>query len=153
MNGLDSIVAAIRQHEGFYPGSLSYRNNNPGNLRLAGQRGATPGDGGFARFPTYADGEAALAAQVRLDASRGFTLEGFLNKFAPSSENNTAAYIASVSRATGIAPGQSLSDAIAGSTGGDTTPPFSPSSARRSTSPHPEHPMPGHPLPLTTRKA
>lgn len=158
MTTLDSIVAAIQQHEGYIPpgvdarypqGSLSFRNNNPGNLTYAGQPGAVLGDGGrFARFATYEDGAAALANQVKLDASRGLTLEGFLHKFAPASENNTGAYIASVSAATGIAPGQSLSNAIAGEA---SLPPFSRSSARRSISPQPGHPTPGYPLPPIRR--
>src|ERR1700678_3471252 len=47
-------------------GSVSYQDNNPGNLMYAGQSGATPGPGGFAVFPTYDAGLNALYNQINL---------------------------------------------------------------------------------------
>ena len=41
---------------------LNIRNNNPGNLRFVGQAGATPGEGGFAKFETPQAGLDALRA-------------------------------------------------------------------------------------------
>ncbi len=82
---------------------LSIRNNNPGNLRLAGQAGATEGEGGFAEFATPQAGLAALQKQVVLDTqTRDLNLFKFLNKYAPSSENDTSQYIDFVSQQTGI---------------------------------------------------
>jgi len=84
-------------------GPLSIQNNNPGNLRLAGQPGATEGQGGFAAFSSPGQGLRALTRQVVLDTqTRGMNLEDFLNKYAPPSENQTSKYIAFVERQTGL---------------------------------------------------
>lgn len=70
------------------------RNNNPGNLMYAGQRGAIGKDEqGFAVFDTVDSGWAALYRQIQLDAGRGFDLKGFINKYAPPSANDTNAYL------------------------------------------------------------
>jgi len=87
---------------------LAYVNNNPGNLRFVGQPGATKGEGGFAKFESPEAGAAALSRQVALDVSRGNTLDSFINKYAPPSENNTAQYIAQAQKALGIAPSTKL---------------------------------------------
>ena len=84
-------------------GPLSVKNNNPGNLRLAGQPGAVQGDGGFAAFASPSQGLRALTRQVVLDTqTRDMTLESFLNKYAPPSENKTNRYIKFVERQTGL---------------------------------------------------
>jgi len=86
-------------------GTLGARNNNPGNLRFANQIGATQGAGGFAAFGSVAEGLAALESQLTLDGgTRGMTLAQMIAKYAPPGENNTSAYIADVSRRTGISP-------------------------------------------------
>jgi len=114
----NAIAGAIQTQEGWYPGSVSYQNNNPGNLVYAGQPGATLGVGGFAAFSSYADGQAALVNQIQLDATRGTdvngnpttTLSQLIGSWAPASDgNDTAAYIANVSAATGYDPSASLS--------------------------------------------
>lgn len=79
---------------------LSFVNNNPGNLRFAGQEGATEGEGGFAKFATADEGVKALENQIKLDASRGHTLESFVYKYAPPSENDTKKYLADIETAT-----------------------------------------------------
>jgi hypothetical protein len=112
-----AIASAIQNQEGFFPGSVAYRNNNPGNLVYAGQPGASPGVGGFAAFDTLADGQAALQNQITLDAVRGTDVNGnptttvaqLLTSWAPPSENDTAAYIANVSASTGFDPNAPLS--------------------------------------------
>jgi len=64
----DKILDAIQKQEGWFPGSLSFRQNNPGNLKFgpfAKAHGATgAGAGGHAIFPDYATGRAALRALV-----------------------------------------------------------------------------------------
>jgi hypothetical protein len=110
------LASAIQTQEGYFPGSLSFRNNNPGNLRFVGQRGAVAGDGGFAAYPSYKEGLAALLDQIQLNASRGadaagrpvVTVADLIYSWAPPSENNTAAYVASVERQTGFAGGDVL---------------------------------------------
>lgn len=84
MTALDAAASAIQQHEGWAPGSVSFRNNNPGNLKYAGQPAATGADAsGFAIFPDYQSGFDALKAQLALDASRnpGWTLTQFFSKY------------------------------------------------------------------------
>jgi len=80
---------------------LAYVNNNPGNLRFAGQDGAVNGEKGFAKFPTPEAGVRALQNQIKLDASRNLTLAQFINKYAPPTENNTSKYIQDVIKVTG----------------------------------------------------
>lgn len=113
----NAIAQAIQQQEGYFPGSLAYRNNNPGNLVYAGQAGASPGAGGFASFSSYDAGYQAMLNQISLDASRGTDASGnptttvaeLLTSWAPPSENNTAAYISNVAASTGFNPNASLS--------------------------------------------
>lgn len=89
---------------------LAYVNNNPGNLKFAGQEGATQGEGGFAKFSSPEAGTQALANQVKLDASRGLTLSGFISKFAPPSENDTKQYIQQIKNKLGVAETTLLKD-------------------------------------------
>jgi hypothetical protein len=112
-----AIANAITVQEGAGAGTLATRNNNPGNLIYVGQPGATQGAGGFASFPTYAAGQAALIAQIQLDATRGTdaagrpinTVSDLISSWAPASAgNDTAAYIASVAAQTGFSPDDSL---------------------------------------------
>lgn len=60
----------------------------------AGQKDAIgKDDKGFAVFRTIEDGWSALYRQIELDKSRGLTIEGFITKYAPPVENDTANYI------------------------------------------------------------
>jgi hypothetical protein len=126
-----AIAQAIQKQEGYAPGTLAYRNNNPGNLRFVGQPGATQGEGGFAKFATYDAGYQALQNQIQLDATRGTdaagkpvtTLAELIGSWAPPNENDTGAYIISVSSQTGFdpnAPLSSLGDPAAVPTGDST---------------------------------
>jgi hypothetical protein len=134
MSILDQLAQAIQTVEGYYPpgtivggtsfptGSVAYRNNNPGNLNYVGQAGSTGADAnGYAIFPDYATGYAALVNQIQIDASKGMTLQQLIYSWAPPTgdprgTNNTTAYLQSVSDATGLAPSASVQAAIAGQT-------------------------------------
>ncbi len=75
-------------------GSRSYQNNNPGNLRCANQIGMVWCDGmNYAIFGNYNDGKMAHIRQIQLDAGRKLTLQEFVYKFAPPTENNTQNYV------------------------------------------------------------
>ena len=77
--------------------------NNPGNLRLPGS------STGFSNYASEYEGVRAIARQLQLYGGRGNdTIAGMISKYAPTSENNTAAYIKSVSEKTGYAAGQHL---------------------------------------------
>lgn len=87
------------------------RNNNPGNLNFVGQAGASlekPG-GRFAKFETAYDGLRAMARQLTLYAQRGInTVEGIISTWAPSSENNTGAYVNAIASKLGVNPNAAL---------------------------------------------
>lgn len=88
------------------------RNNNPGNLNYAGQAGATREggpNGRFAVFQSAEEGLRALGNQLRLYSNRGInSVRAIISKFAPASENNTQAYINSVSSGLGVGSDASL---------------------------------------------
>lgn len=131
-----ALASAIQNHEGYYPGSVAYINNNPGNLMYAGQAGATPGPGGFAVFSSYTAGYQALQNQIVLDATRGTDANGnpvatvgdLVSSWAPAnapgnSPQTVNAYISSVTSQTGydasdnllsLGAGYASTDAAAG---------------------------------------
>lgn len=87
--------------------SRGIRNNNPGNLNFAGQKGATLESGPnarFASFPTMLEGIAALDRQVMLYLKRGKnTIDQIIDIYAPSSDgNNTSSYKSYISQYTGL---------------------------------------------------
>lgn len=86
---------AIKDREGWFKGSRSYRNNNPGNLRYVGQPGAKPDSGSYAIFTTYQAGWIALVTMVQNAASGKskvyhptMTILEFFQVFAPSQDSN-----------------------------------------------------------------
>ena len=85
------------------------RNNNPGNLNFVHQPGAVlePGPNArFARFPTAEAGLEALRDQLcRYITRDGIdTVAGIISKWAPPTENDTAAYIRGVAHSLGVEP-------------------------------------------------
>ncbi|WP_308721008.1 structural protein [Komagataeibacter xylinus] len=83
------------------------RNNNPGNLNFAHQPGAHLETGvpcpRFAAFPTMADGIRALRAQLLRYGQRGLTtVASIISVYAPSTENETTAYITTLCRHMGV---------------------------------------------------
>lgn len=90
---LNAWADAIKQFEGWFVGSRSYRNLNPGNLRYS--KYEIGKDGGYSLFRTYNDGWKALLHQLTIAAtgkSKVYkpddTLLDFFKKYAPSSDNN-----------------------------------------------------------------
>ena len=87
-------------------GSRAWRNNNEGNIRYgrtARRYGAIGKDqNGFAIFPTAAHGHRAKEALLfESDTYRNLSLMQAIEKYAPPSENNTAAYQRRVLAAVG----------------------------------------------------
>lgn len=89
---------------------LAFVNNNPGNLRFVGQQEATKGENGFAKFSSPEAGIKALESQIKLDASRGLTLQQFISKYAPPTENNTSQYLAQMTQMLGVPPTTKISN-------------------------------------------
>lgn len=99
-------------------GSRSSRNNNPGNIKYSDKAvsfGAIGrDDGNFAIFPDEATGMAASIANLKSPNYQKLTLAAAVARWAPPSENDTAAYQNIMARRTGIplnTPMSSLTDA------------------------------------------
>ncbi|EOH8597983.1 structural protein [Salmonella enterica] len=89
------------------------RNNNPGNIRWGDDwKGLVPKeqrtDKSFCQFTTPEYGIRAMIVILRnYQRKHGLnTVTGIIKRWAPSNENNTQAYIDSVSRSTGVMPDQ-----------------------------------------------
>jgi len=90
--------------------TIAERNLNFGNLRYAGQEGATLGEGGFAKFGSEKAGFMALQNQLNLYASGGSkaagyrkldTLQDIMKLYAPPNENDTESYIRQLEKSVG----------------------------------------------------
>lgn len=85
---------------------LGIRNNNPGNIELGEEwQGMSndQGDGRFIQFESPEYGIRAMARVLRNYQRRHNinTIEGIVSRWAPSSENDSAAYIEHISQETG----------------------------------------------------
>jgi hypothetical protein len=114
---LDTIAQTIQQVEGYYPGTLAYRNNNPGNLvytsYYAQNYGAVPGDGGFAKFPDYGTGYAALQHQVQVDAGRGDSFYDLTYSWLGSGQGGDwRSYAETIAGSLGVDPSSRVQDTL-----------------------------------------
>lgn len=87
---------------------LTIRANNPGALRPSkepwiGQTGTTPGAvGSFVVFESPVYGVRAFFKNARTQINRGFnTVETFITRYAPQTENDTNFYIGEVAKTLG----------------------------------------------------
>lgn len=108
--GDGNFTVNIPQDIGNQKNQLAYKNNNPGNLRFAGQDGATLGASGFAKFETPEAGYQALLSQIQLDQTRNLTVAQFINKYAPPSENDTPKYIKDFTTSLGVPDTTNIKD-------------------------------------------
>ena len=102
--------APVRGHIPYSPASKNtpgFRNHNPGNLKAAPN--STGKRGKFSTFASDDDGLSAMARQLMLYGDRGNnTPGGIIHTYAPSSENNTRAYIDDVTSRTRYGADQRL---------------------------------------------
>ena len=107
-----AMMLAIKKHEGFYDGSRSKRNNNPGNFKFSSV-GYLPkyepvrkDKDGFAIFPFYDVGWMYLRNHILVKAKKHpeWTLKQFFNEYAPPVENDTVRYASVVAAAMGVSP-------------------------------------------------
>ncbi len=120
--GLDSIIesmaSAIRDWEsGGDLNALSYHNNNPGNLKFAGQANVTGVDSqGHCIFDTYANGWAALKRQIRAWFLGTSAVAGpsdtFYSLFGHYAEANSGNYAEFVAGKLGVDPNSTLGSLI-----------------------------------------
>jgi hypothetical protein len=93
--------------------SLAYRNCNPLNIRFSKDTNwmgsKLKSSKGFVVFATFSFGYRAAVMILRSYRKRGIkTMGAIIESWAPRSENDTEAYIANVSRLTGIDPDKPL---------------------------------------------
>ena len=92
------------------------RNNNPLNIRRTGKDqwkglSKTQNDRSFCQFETLEWGWRAafyLLTRTYYHKYRLYTIRAIINRWAPSCENDTRAYIENVSRLTGINPDEPI---------------------------------------------
>lgn len=93
-------------------GSLSWRNNNPGNIRsgaFADSHGAIGSNKGFAVFPDEDTGRKALGDLLNSKDYQSLSVGDAIKKYAPPSENDTGAYTKNVESISGIKADQPMS--------------------------------------------
>lgn len=94
-------------------GSVSWRDNNPGNIEassFANAHGAIGTDGRFAIFPDAGTGRQALVSLLRSDSYQALTIEQAMERYAPPDENDTDAYTSFISDTVGVDPSTAMSD-------------------------------------------
>lgn len=85
------------------------RNNNPGNIRKSGSAWQGKVAGADPAFESFDSPESGLRALAKLlqNYQRNYglrTVRAIVTRWAPASENNTAAYVASVAGQMGVGP-------------------------------------------------
>jgi hypothetical protein len=104
----------MANYEGFnVPGSVPQRDNNPLDLRHSpnsSHEGEGPNDIG--EIPTPQLGWADAEGQLAKWAARGLTLAQMMAIDAPTTENDTAAYLAYICQAMPCTPDMRVSDIL-----------------------------------------
>lgn len=94
-------------------GTRAWRNLNPGNIRysdFARRVGAIGRAGGFAVFPDEETGMRAIESLLRSNSYNRLTIAGAISRYAPPSENNTAAYHRRIEQLTGMSINRRMND-------------------------------------------
>lgn len=94
--------------------SRGFENNNPGNIRKGASKflgeKAVSTDPAFRQFETMELGYRAIFKLLHNYIDKGFdTISKMINRWAPSNENNTTAYINYIVKRTGINANQLIS--------------------------------------------
>jgi hypothetical protein len=114
---------AIQSHEGYYAGSRSFRNKNPGNIRYSGlftSLAIGKDSSGFCVFETYEKGLDALEILLTRACSGlssvyspNDTLLSFYEKYAPSSDgNHPLSYATAVANKIGVPIGTKIKELL-----------------------------------------
>jgi hypothetical protein len=122
---IDKLARALKQQEGWYDGSRSYRNNNPGNIKSDGPPSHLVGalgldESGFVVFDTYENGWAALIRQLGLvfSGQSNFyspddTFYDFISQWAyGDSEEKQNAYAEKLAAKMGVSPDRTLGSLV-----------------------------------------
>lgn len=120
-NNLDNFGEAIKQFEGWSPGSTSYRNNNPGNIKAGSYTRDRIGTDqqNFAVFADVGDGWDALNNYIQAHAADNPTwnfydffnyyLHGSTSANPVDSQGNSTAYANYVANYMGVDPNTPVS--------------------------------------------
>ncbi len=105
----EDIAGFIQQQEGWYPGSRSYRNNNPGNIWDNMPKRIWPqypiDSAGFLVLPDYQTGYNLMLGQINLKMGRGETLTQLLNEWDSGDPASTrATYVSNAVAALQVDP-------------------------------------------------
>ena len=95
----------------FITGPIAERLNNPGDLKYAGQAGATQDASGFASFSSFVTGWQALLndLKAKTTANPSMSLLGLANMYAPASDgNNPQQYAATLAQQLGTSVNATL---------------------------------------------
>ena len=115
---LDAFCEAIKIHEGWFPGSRSFRNNNPGNCRYSSQgyldiyKPVLKDPQNFAIFKNYETGWLYLKNLVRtkIQANPQQSIIVFFEMYAPAEDkNDPMSYARAVAAAVGLKTSDSIS--------------------------------------------
>ena len=116
-NLLNTFCLEIKRHEGWFFGSRSQRNNNPGNCRYSsvgylpiyGKVGKD--DKNFAIFKDYETGYLYLKNLVKhkVNKNPSWNFYQFFEVYAPSFENDSKRYAEIVAKSCGVSPTTTLS--------------------------------------------
>ncbi len=94
-------------------GTRAWRHLNPGNIRyseFSRNAGAIGQAGGFAVFPDEETGTRAISSLLRGQSYNNLTIARAITRYAPPSENNTAAYHRRIQQITGLNINRRISD-------------------------------------------
>lgn len=121
---IQAWAQAIATFEGFYQsGTVAQRNNNPGNLKFAGQSGASGKDSsGFAIFPDVGTGWQALYNQLASYVSQfpNYTILQIMARYLGQSvptvdtQGNAFTYASNVANALGVTTDTTLATLASG---------------------------------------
>lgn len=113
IHNVTKLALAIAHQEGYFiPGSLPNRNCNPGDLRHAPGETHPGNPDAVGCFPDAVTGWQALERQLGLYGSRGLTIAQMVNEYAPSTENDSAGYLAFVCQYVGCQPTDLVSQVL-----------------------------------------
>ena len=108
---MTKLAQLIARREGFgIPGTKPTRDHNPGDLKHAPHIHSW--DGAIGIEPNDAAGWEDLERQLRLYAGRGLTLAQMVAIYAPSSENDSAAYLRFICAGLGLPANTPVSEAL-----------------------------------------
>jgi hypothetical protein len=113
VNRAGGVSALEAQHSSNPDEPRGVRNNNPGNIMKGSSKWQGEIQGSDPRYASFNSPEAGIAAMgknlLTYQNKYGInTVEGIVSRWAPATENNTNTYTATVAKALGVKPGDTI---------------------------------------------